>query len=423
MRRLAGGFLVVALLAALIAPASAAADESLVASGTVTYTWHGDPTRGCATVGVCDVEGALIVNPQGSADAQSEAGRTFINLGAASATVRVLTGSGECIDTPGSSGGPTVTVDRGGHGRLVGQIEPPLSSGRCAGPVAQDVSGLLLPVRKTGGKHATYDLRATLPIVAGPFSGTLVSTLVLRPGEGEEESSSGSSGSTPAPPRHKVLVERVTLRYAVTPLAGGLEVPFSGEPVPSCTALDSCGATGTLLLSAGGRGTSLTLTASRTVRRRVDARRALADLRRGRLGPASGFGKISSLDVAESLTGGDGSRCGASAQGPGAGLSFGGPPGMAVPGSATQVTLYALGTEYMRTYCPGPSTADVIGDVQRLGHASVTVAQLLAPQSELLLTDPGSFSGIGYVGTRTDGIGLSMALEGIRAGTVQEEQR
>jgi hypothetical protein len=96
---------------------------------------------------------------------------------------------------------------------------------------------------------------------------------------------------------------------------------------------------------------------------------------------------------------------------------------MAVRGSATQVTLYALGMEYMRTYCPGPSTADVIGDFQRLGHASVTAAELLARHSELLLTDPGSFSGIGYVGTRTDGIGLSMALEGIHAGTVQEEQR
>jgi hypothetical protein len=429
MRRLAGGLpvvaLVAALVAALIAPASAAAaDETLLASGTVTYTWHGDPSRGCAAAGLCDVQGALIINPQGSADAQSERGRTFINLDAATPTVRVLTGSGECIDSPESGGGPTVTVDRGGDGRLVGRIESPLSSGRCAGPAAQDLSGLALPVRKTGGKDASYDLRTTLPLVSGPFSGALVSTLVLRPsGIEEEESSSGSSGSVPPPPRHKVLIERVTLRYAVTPLAGGLEIPFSGESDPSCTALDSCGATGTLVLSPGGPGTALTLTASRTVRRRVGARGALADLRRGRLGPPSGFGRVSSLNVAETYSGAGISRCDASAEGPGAGLSVGGQPGTAPRGSATRVTLFASGDEYLRTYCPGPSTADVTGRFESLGQASVTVAQLLAPQSDLLLTDPGSFSGIGYVGTRTDGIGFSLALEGIRAGTVQEEQR
>lgn len=424
MRRLAGGLLVVAVLVVLIAPASAAAaDESLVASGTVTYSWHGDPSRGCAAAGLCDVQGVLIINPHGSADAQSEGGRTFIDLNAAGATVRVLTGGGECIDSPEGDGGPTVTVGRGGHGRLVGRIQPPLSSGRCAGPVAQDLSGLTLPVRKTGGKHAMYDLRATLPLVSGPFSGTLVSTLVLRPGAGQEESSSGSSRPVPRPPLHKVLVERVTLRYAVTPLAGGLEIPFSGEPDAFCTALDSCGATGTLVLSAGGPVTAVTLAASRTVRRRIGARGALADLRRGRLGSPSGFGKVSSLNVAEMFSSADISRCDASAEGPGAGLSFGGEPGTAARGSATQVTLFAYGGEYLRTYCPGPSTADVIGEFQRLGRASVTVAQLLAPHSDLRLTDPGSFSGTGYVGMRTEEIGFSLALEGIRAGTVQEEQR
>jgi len=426
MGRLAGGLLLIALLAALIAPASAAADEPLLVSGNLTYTWHGDPSHGCAAVGLCDVEGALIIASQGSADAQRIGGRTFINFDLANATVRVLDGGGECIDSPGAGAGEGLVVGPAAQGRLVGDVQGSVSSGRCAGPIAQDMSGIGLPVRKSGGKLATFDLRGTVPFVSGPFSGTLVSTLVLRPDRSESmsESSSGS-GSTQGRPPHKVLIERVTLRYRLEPLADGLEIPFSGDPEPLCAPLDACGATGTLLVSTAGPSIPLTLTASRTVARRVGAHRALADLRRGRLGQPGGFAQLPSLNVAETLSAADGSRCdaSASAQRSGAALSFGGPFGGRGRGAATRVSLPAFGTELMRTYCPGPSSADVIGNSEVLGRATVPVAQLLRPQSDLVLTDPGSFSGFGYVGTRTGGIGFSMALEGIRAGTVQEERR
>ena len=211
---------------------------------------------------------------------------------------------------------------------MVGEVQGPLSSGRCAGPIAQDLSGLDLPVRKTGGKLATFDLRGSLPFVSGPFSGALVSSVVLRPDRSESTSESSSgSGSTRGRPPHKVLVERVTLRYRLAPLTSGLEIPFSGGPDPLCTLLDSCGTTGTLVLSAAGPNIPLTLTASRTVARRVGSGGALADLRHGRLGQPSGFAQLHGLNVAETFFAADGSRCDASAQGSGAALSFGGPFG------------------------------------------------------------------------------------------------
>jgi hypothetical protein len=418
MGRLAGGSVVLALLLALIAPAAASADEQLLVSGSVTYSWHGDPSRGCAAVGLCGVEGAVIVDPQGSADTQRVAGRTFVNFEFPDATVRVLEGNGECVDTPGDAAGQVLVLARGAHGGLVGQIQQPLSSGRCPGPIAQDLSGLDLPVRKTGGKLATFDMRGSRPFAAGPFSGTVVSSVVLRPDRsGSTTESSSGSGTTTGTPTHKILLERVTLRYRLAPLTGGLEIPFSGDPEPVCALLDSCGTRGTLLVSAAGASVPVTLTASRRVAGRVGARRALADLRRGRLGQPSGFAMVHRLDVAETLFAADGSRCDASAQGSGVALSFGAPG----RGSVTRVTLSGLQQEVMRTYCPGPSTADV-ADSGVLGTATVPVAQLLRRQSDLMLADPGSFDGIGYSGTRTDGIGFSMVLEGIRAGTVEEER-
>ena len=33
---------------AMLAPSAARADQALSATGSLTYSWHGDPARGCA---------------------------------------------------------------------------------------------------------------------------------------------------------------------------------------------------------------------------------------------------------------------------------------------------------------------------------------------------------------------------------------
>ncbi|MGO9496349.1 MAG: hypothetical protein ACLQA5_06500, partial [Solirubrobacteraceae bacterium] len=257
----------------LAAPAHAWAHEFLIASGSLTYTWQGDPARGCAAAGLCGVEGAAIVDTQGQADASSFGGMTNIGLFPTATTVRVLDGesgaSDECVDLP-TNAPANLAIGREEHGRLQARVQPPISSGRCAGPLAQDLAGLRLAVRKSGGRRPSFDLRGSQSFVAGPFSGTLVSTVVMRPSSSGESQTSGSSGSSlgPPPPR-KQLVEQVTLRYRVSSLPGALETSFSGEPDPFCAALDSCGATGTLGLSLLQPQNELVLSASRTVQTRL----------------------------------------------------------------------------------------------------------------------------------------------------------
>jgi hypothetical protein len=425
----------VALLALIVAaPTPAAADESLTPSGSITYTWHGDPSRGCAAVNLCGVEGALVVSPHGSATASTFRGSTNFGLDFSASTVRVTGGpgaaAGPCVDVPAGLVASSLFISPGPGGSLVGRIQPPLSSGRCAGPTQLDLGQIALPVSKTGTKRPAFDLRSTQTFNAGPFSGTVDSTLVLRPssgGFGVSSSSGSASGSFfGPPPRHKVLLERVTLRYRLTSLPGELDAAFSGEPDPFCAALGSCGAGGSLALTLAGLDRTLTISGSRVVRRRVGRRQALADVRRGRLSffEVNAFGPLST-QVSETFQGQDGSRCAETANDHGVQLFFGSPRrrrGLL----ATLSEGNALGL--VRTHCPGPADSDVFaGNPSNLFGPNSTVASglidpaaLTSRQTVVSLTWPGSFAGFGYVGTRSGGIPLSLSLERVvHAGTIQ----
>jgi len=411
------------VVAALMAP-PAMADESLEATGSITYTWQGSPSQGCAAIGVCDVQGALIVDASGTADVQTVGHQTVINLDSGSATARVLTGTGqnasECVDAAPSPPGVAVFV-RQSSGRLVGAIEPPPSSGRCAGPLASDLQGLTLAVRESPGRHPSFDLRTSRTFTAGPFAGTLVSTVTLGPSRGLGGSSSSSSSGSffPGRPRRRGFVEHVRLRYGVTGAGAPLTVAFAGESDPFCAVLDSCGATGDVALSAPAFSGTLTLEGSRQVARREDARQVLADVRHGRV---SLFGEVTSgVLTSETFVRATGSRCQDSVADVGV-LTVGGIP----PAGRTTATLIPAPTaeDVLRTHCPGPSTSDVFGsnDQPELISGPISAAQLLAPHSALTVSDPGGFSGLGYVGSRSGAIGFSFSLEGIRGGTSEETQ-
>jgi hypothetical protein len=188
--------------------------------------------------------------------------------------------------------------------------------------------------------------------------------------------------------------------------------------------VDSCGASGTLAFALPGFRQSFEVAASRQVSRRVDARQALADFRRGRL--QSGGGAVAQqagaggiADVTETYAGSGGLRCQSSSQ------SSTQPQLLVEPGSTrTDVGVTVLlnnqiGSDLFRTYCPGPSVTDVFGSSPAVARASIGVGQLLARHNVISVTASGSFAGIGYVGSRSGGLRFSLTLTHVRAGTIE----
>jgi hypothetical protein len=416
-----------------LSAAPAIADESLQATGAITFTWQGDPARGCAAEGLCGIQGALVLGAQGGADATRLGGRTSILLFPAATTIRVrntqANSAGECVDVPANGGGANLLIAARAGGGLSARVEPPISSGRCAGPLPQDLAGLRLPVSKTAGRRPSFDLRGSQSFGAGPFSGSVVSTLVLRPSSigGGSTSTSGSSQGPPS--GRKVLIEQVTLRYRVATVPGALEVSFGGEPDPFCAALDACGATGTLSLSPAPLDGTLTLTASRIVRRRIGSRQAIADFKAGRLGKPFGIfgGRARTAEVTETYAGGGGLRCQDSSSSQFAeSLFVGGPPGggAGVGDHEVGMTLNEPpDVAVLRTHCPGPTDIDVFGNSMGVvARGSIGLRELLARHSTVSLSNPGGFSAVGYVGSRSGAIGFSLALEHVRAGTLLQER-
>jgi hypothetical protein len=419
--------LAAAALVTLAVPARALAHESLSSTGSITYTWQGDPARGCAAAGLCGVRGEVIVGPEGGTDAIAFRGTIDVPVFSPTLIVRATGPGGICVDAPTGPAGTNLFITRHRHGGLVGRIEPFLSSGRCAGPTAQDLARLTLPVRRIASRRPTYDMRGRRSFGAGPFTGTVTSTLVLRPsiaGGGGFSSSSGTLTTTPSrgAPRHKLLFERVTLRYRLQSLPSALTATFSGGSDPFCISLASCGAAGTLDLSLPGLARTFTVTAEREVSRRVSARRAIADLRRGALplgvGSPIPSGAASPVRVNETFRAADGSSCQASSSTRQTQVIVG---QFTARRNTVQVALSDPNqAELIRTYCPGPDDNDLFGRRTIIARTTLRPEQLLRRSSVFALSRSGGFGGPGYRGTLGGALEFSLALEHTRAGTVQE---
>jgi hypothetical protein len=404
------------------AKAAVQTSEAVTATGSLTYTWHGDPSRGCAAVGVCGVSGEISLQPQGESDLNPLGGAVLDVPLSGSATVRVLrdqTGAppGECVDLADEPFGIDLQIAR--HHGLRATLQAPPSSGRCAGPLAADLVGLNLPVRRSGSRRPSFDLRATQPFTGGPFSGTLVSTVVLRPTPGPMgvfTTGSSSSSSGPGPVHASTHLEYVELDYRLSAPSTSLQTQFAGSQDPSCQILDTCGTSGSLEVSVRPPG-ELMVFGSRLVRGRVTRARVLRDLRQGRFG-LNGFAAVqASLD--ESLSWPDGSTCRDSTSIPLLQLLLG-PAGPAAAGGRIPVTLSGQntpGAEILRTHCPGPADADVIGSSGILARGSITSGALLSSRSVISLSNPGGFTGPGYDGSRSGSLELDLTLTHVHAGT------
>jgi hypothetical protein len=422
-------------LSAVAARTPAPRTEQLSASGSLTYSWHGDPTRGCAASGVCAVQGALILRPLGGGGFTTfgPAGELSVELNGTARVLRGAAGSpaGECVSVTTTGGLGLQLVHRAGQ--LVAIARPAPSSGRCAGPVSADLASVTLPVRRTGGTHATFDLRGTRKFTAGPFSGTLDSTLVLRSAPAGSSggssgggffSSSSSSSASASPSLHPAFVEHVDLRYTLVARPGALDVGFTGAGDPSCVALDTCGASGSLALSVPNPTGTVSLSASRVVRARVSSRQALADFRAGRLTlDFPGFAQLSAK-VQESFGWPGTVACEDSSATPSVQLTVGSFAGPRRRGPVPVTLVNQTGSDVLRTRCPGPMDADVVGQSPNgvIARASVTPGELLSSRTVVSLSNPGAFSVPGYAGTRSGAVMLELALVAVHAGTTTENR-
>ena len=261
---------------------------------------------------------------------------------------------------------------------------------------------------------------------------------MLRPDTTDQAGSGNSGGSTvfvappPRPVRH-VLVEYATLRYRITGAGGALGATFAGSPPPYCVPLDSCGVRGVLRLAVKGFRGVLQLSGTRTVSHRVGRVGALRDANHGRI--------LLGADPAVMALSGTTSEILARQQGAGAGCLdttrirpllrisfFSATPSR--PGVPLEIAGPLDGTDPLRTDCPGPSSADIVGASDPfasefgaqipLAKGSLPFGSLAARTATVTLAERGSFRGTGYSGTRSGAVSLSLTLLGFTGGTRQE---
>ena len=274
---LAAGAMVVGVIAASAGPAGARTtsqpDASVVIHGGLTYTWHGDPAHGCAAAHVCDVSGAITVSSDGSSDIFFDGTRTAeLELGGGAVTVRVQRvgadgAVNDCVESFDYSAVSIAFLRR--RAGPAPALVSPLPMSRCATPLIDDLARLRLTARYAASHPTSLDLRARLPFVSGPYTGTLTSTLTTRPddsGFGSSSSSSSSgSGPGPSPPTRRRRFEYVAMRYRATFAGGTSSLSFSSGSTGVCVLLDSCGVTGATNLSIPAGSFTFRVTASRAV--------------------------------------------------------------------------------------------------------------------------------------------------------------
>jgi hypothetical protein len=315
-----------------------------------------------------------------------------------------------------------VRLHSSGLQAIVVPFSPP-TSGDCAGPSALSLSSnFSLPVRRLPGPREAYDLSATHTFGSGPYIVTLKSTIRARrpsgPVIGGLQLGGGSGGDESTGSKaHKGLVEQVSLDYRITTTSGAVTTTFAGRPDPFCLPLDACGASGTLTNAISGISSRLEFDAQRVVEQRASRRRALADLRSGRLPlqeTGDPVGDVLSANVGWSA----GSDCTQRIR------QFNALIIDVTESGDGRTALFRLATDRtedpFRTACAGPGAADVLGSSDTLARASLPLRQLGASSLRVPISGHGRFVSGSYAGARSGDVTLGLRLVRVRAGTKTE---
>src|SRR5690349_16837750 len=441
MRRASIGLLLASALFVSAPPAWATSRDREVildgfGAGEVTLSWHGDPARGCADAGVCDISGSMVLRPEDiSINGVVRPNGRFYPASASlfsldPAVVRVQRRAPDgspslCLDLIDATDLALVPTELPGARYSFGisnfaSFGDGFSAGRCAGPLPDQLKGVfptgMLGAPSKRHRWRSFDMSGRQPVAAGPFSGELVSTVQaqLYP-SADEESSSGDSGSGRHHPARTVRVAEVDFQYRLANIAGSLVTSFSGASEPFCRPFDACGLQGTASYAVATSGGSIELFAGRILRghERATRRSILRDLRAGRLGVGGdGLPRDGAIArISASLHRTDGSTCTDS------GETVALPPMLADGRKSLRIVLGApelSAGDALRTNCPGPTERDVLGSRGSLAEGSVPSAALTAKELRVHMTPGGPFETQAYTGSRSGAIDLDLVRTRMR---------
>jgi hypothetical protein len=410
-----------AVVGAPPATASRGLGMSLRVSGSLVATWHGDPARGCAAAGVCDVSGSATYRP--GFEGRLDVSRDSVGFGGADSAqapvVRVRDGTPgariPCADVLEAGFSP-LGFEYLGDELQVTLEDLELSAGRCAGPRTLDLAHALphgsVKTRLLRRAPRVLDLSARSRFAAGPFTGEVVSTVRLALGRahtvrdrflpGIVRVPSGRGGRT----RYSVL----DLRYRIAEVAGALVTDFHGLPDPACGALGACGTTGSSSYTLKGVSGRVDVTGVRRLRRgqrRPSVGAELRALRKGSL-PVYADSRLwkARATVSERVTS-PGVSCSDSL--------FTEPPIVESRSTRKELILLVrsgdLGDlgDTLRTRCPGPSQSDVLRRGS-LAHGGIAVGAVGGKALQVPLASARAFSRNGYAGSRHGQLDLRLEL-------------
>lgn len=346
-------------------------------SGRLTVRFHGEPSAGCATVGLCVVSGRIVWQPSGPATlaiTEERIGRRRVvdtalvfHRAMTRALVRRTLPTGGSITCTDSTGDESPAIfGRAPQSRLVLGLRSDRAHAipvtRCAGPLDRDLRAGL-PERRVsvaalmrGG--TTVPLRSVRSFVARGLAGSVRSSLRLRLGR-------PSPRQVPAPsPRRRTPLETLRATYRVTSVSGAMRATFSARP-GRCVALGACGLGGSLTIASPAGHGFFELEASAPAPRPVRDLRAALGLGRGHPHGVEvvGFGFWFGGSATEEVAWPDGGRCRDQVR-----TERGGQQSVVdvLVGSRRLEASYGefgdTEPDPMRTHCPGPGLGDLDGD-------------------------------------------------------------
>ncbi len=230
-------------------------DYDLTVSGEVRIVFHGDPAAGCAARGLCEYSGTAIWKPGPSVSATfflirqghalQSSGFTFFNEDIAGLEGEIVhrsvpgAAAAECADASAPEDLLSVT----GHGTSVTLAPDVTVAGRCAGPLAGDLSPAVprvtLATRTLRRRRIRLDLSGTRTFAAHGLSGTVNSTIIVT----GRKLRSNTQSSTPSPGTHRIRI--VSESLTIVRGSGSMSALIAGaQDMNVCSLLDSCGARG-----------------------------------------------------------------------------------------------------------------------------------------------------------------------------------